>query len=104
MAGRVEAIDTTGGRVRGVHVTGPGGGRTHRRRTARSSPPGPFSTGPAACSASRCPIFCELHAKIAWNDALRAMPRDAPLTIWTDPMTIPWSPEERAELAASPGA
>ena len=25
--GRVETIDTTGGRVRGVHVTGPGGGR-----------------------------------------------------------------------------
>jgi glycine/D-amino acid oxidase-like deaminating enzyme len=47
------------------------------------------------------PLFCELHAKIAFNDTLRAMPREAPMTLWADPLTIPWSAEERAELEAS---
>jgi glycine/D-amino acid oxidase-like deaminating enzyme len=98
--GRVETIDTTGGRVRGVHVTGPGGGRmigTERAVIAA----GPFLHRAGRLLGVEVPIFCELHAKIAWNDALRAMPRDAPLTIWADPLTIPWSPEERAELGAS---
>lgn len=48
------------------------------------------------------PVFCELHAKIAFNDSLGAMPRDAPMTLWADPMTIAWSADERAELAGSP--
>jgi len=47
------------------------------------------------------PVFCELHAKIAFNDPLGAMPRGAPMTLWADPMTIAWSADERAELAAS---
>ena len=47
------------------------------------------------------PVFCERHAKVAFNDALGAVPRDAPLMIWTDPVRLPWSDEERAELAAS---
>ena len=29
------------------------------------------------------------------------MPRGAPMTLWADPMTIDWSGQERAELAAS---
>ena len=86
--GRVETIDTTGGRVRGVHVTGPGGGRvigTDRAVIAA----GPFLHRAGRLLGVEVPIFCELHAKIAWNDALGAMPRDAPLTIWADPMTHP---------------
>src|SRR5713101_1960332 len=50
----------------------------------------------------KLPLFCELHAKIAFNDPLGAMPRSAPLTIWTDPQTIAWSEDEREELASSP--
>ena len=86
--------------MRGVHITGPGGGSvlgTDRAVIAA----GPFLRRAGRLLGVEVPIFCELHAKIAWNDALRAMPRDPPLTIWADPMTIPWSPEERAEAAAS---
>jgi glycine/D-amino acid oxidase-like deaminating enzyme len=50
----------------------------------------------------KLPLFCELHAKIAFNDSIGAVPRSAPLTIWTDPMTIAWSEDEREELASSP--
>ena len=98
--GRVETIDTAGGRVRGVHVTGPGGGRVIGTERAVIAA-GPFLRRAGRLLGVEVPIFCELHAKIAWNDALGAMPRDAPLTIWADPMRIPWSPEERAELGAS---
>jgi len=47
------------------------------------------------------PVFCERHAKVAFNDVLGAVPRWAPMTIWTDPVRLPWSDEERRELAAS---
>ena len=47
------------------------------------------------------PVFCERHAKFAFNDVLGALPREAPLTIWTDPVRLPWSDDERAELADS---
>lgn len=99
--GRVEGIDAAGGRVRGVEVRGAGGGQAIG--TARAV----LATGPYLKSAGRMlglelPVFCELHSKIAFNDSLGAMPREAPMTIWADPLTIGWSAEERAELARSP--
>jgi glycine/D-amino acid oxidase-like deaminating enzyme len=47
------------------------------------------------------PIFNELHGKVSFNDYLDVVPRDLPLMIWSDPVTLPWSDEERAELAQS---
>src|SRR5262245_11930319 len=99
--GRVERIEATGGRVRGVEVTTSGGARTIGTERAVIAA-GPFARRTGRLLGIELPVFCELHAKIAWNDVLAAMPRDAALTIWADPLTIPWSPEERAELATSP--
>ena len=98
--GRVERIDTAGGRVRGVTVRGTSG--TQTIGTARAV----VAAGPYLKDAGRLlgvdlPVFCELHAKIAFNDTLGAMPRGAPMTLWADPMKIAWSEQERAELAAS---
>jgi glycine/D-amino acid oxidase-like deaminating enzyme len=98
--GRVERIDTAGGRVRGVDVRVPGGTQTIGTQRAV------LAAGPLLKDAGRLlglelPVFCELHAKIAFNDTLAAMPRGAPMTLWADPMTIAWSAEERAELTAS---
>jgi glycine/D-amino acid oxidase-like deaminating enzyme len=98
--GRVERIDTAGGRVRGVTVRRTGG--TQTIGTARAV----VAAGPYLKDAGRLlgvdlPVFCELHAKIAFNDTLGAMPRGAPMTLWADPMRIAWSEAERAELAAS---
>jgi glycine/D-amino acid oxidase-like deaminating enzyme len=98
--GRVERIDTTGGRVRGVDVRGPGGPQT--LGTARAVlATGPFLDQSGRLLGLKLPVFCELHAKIAFNDPLGAMPRGAPMTIWADPLTIPWSEEERRDLAGS---
>ncbi len=46
------------------------------------------------------PVYNELHGKVSITDHLEIVPRDLPLMIWNDPVTLPWSDEERAELAA----
>jgi sarcosine oxidase, subunit beta len=98
--GRVEAVETSGGRVSGVTLAGAGGARTI------ATPRFVAAAGPLMKSVGRLlgvelPLFCERHAKVAFNDTLGAMPRSAPMTIWADPVRLPWSDEERAELAGS---
>jgi len=44
------------------------------------------------------PVFNELHGKVAFNDELGVVPRDAPLMIWNDPLMLPWSQDEHKEL------
>ena len=100
LEGRVDAVETAGGRVSGVKVSGPGGARTIA--TARFvDAAGPFVGHVARLLGVELPVFCERHGKVAFNDVLGAMPRSAPLTIWCDPVRLPWSDEERAELAGS---
>jgi glycine/D-amino acid oxidase-like deaminating enzyme len=98
---RVDAIDAAGGRVRGVRVTGGGGARTIGTDRAVLAA-GPYLRRAGRLVGVDIPVFCELHAKIAFNDPLGAVPRGAPLSIWADPVTLPWSDDERAELAGSP--
>jgi glycine/D-amino acid oxidase-like deaminating enzyme len=100
LEGRLAGVETAGGRVAAVRIEGPG--RSHRVATPRLV----LAAGPLLRAAGRLlnvelPVFCERHAKVAFNDALGALPRGAPLTIWTDPVRLPWSDEERAELAGS---
>jgi sarcosine oxidase subunit beta len=59
---------------------------------------GPMSREVAAMAGVDLPLFSELHRKVAFKDHLGVIPRDAPMTIWSDDQTIPWSEEERAEL------
>jgi sarcosine oxidase subunit beta len=86
--------------VSAVRVSGAGGAHTV------STPRFVVAAGPLLKPLGRLlgvelPVFCERHAKVAFNDVLGAMPRDAPMTIWTDPVRLPWSDDERAELAGS---
>jgi glycine/D-amino acid oxidase-like deaminating enzyme len=48
------------------------------------------------------PVFNELHQKVAFQDTLGIVPRNAPLLIWMDPQRLPWSTEEREWLAEEP--
>jgi glycine/D-amino acid oxidase-like deaminating enzyme len=99
--GRIERIDTTGGRVRGVRVSAPGEDLTIA--TGRFvNAAGPFFGHVGRLLGLDLPVFCERHAKVAFNDVLGAVPRSAPMTIWTDPVRLAWTDEERQELAASP--
>jgi len=98
--GRVERIDTTGGRVGSVTVSARDG------RATISTPrfvnaAGPFLRPVGQLLGVELPVFSERHAKAAFDDSLGAVPRAAPLVIWTDPVRLPWSGDERAELAGS---
>jgi glycine/D-amino acid oxidase-like deaminating enzyme len=94
LAGRVEAVDTHGGRVRSVTVSG---ARVDTATFVDAA--GPFVAPVAALLGVELPVFCERHAKIAFPDDLGAMPRGAPMTIWIDPVRLPWSADERRELS-----
>lgn len=63
---------------------------------------GPFVKQVAALLGVELPVFCEPHIKIAFEDRLGVVPRDAPLLIWNDPTPLVWSDAERAELDESP--
>ncbi len=45
------------------------------------------------------PLYSELHLKVAVNDPLEVVPREAPLLIWTDPQQLVFSEDERQVLA-----
>ncbi|MGQ9646216.1 MAG: NAD(P)/FAD-dependent oxidoreductase [Thermodesulfobacteriota bacterium] len=47
------------------------------------------------------PVFSELHLKMSFNDHLNALPRNAPMLIWTDSIRLPWTEEERTVLSES---
>ena len=61
---------------------------------------GPMSADVAAMAGVDLPLFSELHLKVAFKDHLGIIPRDAPMTIWSDPQRLDWTREERAELTA----
>ncbi len=99
VSGRVTAVDTSGGRVRGVTIRA--GEREQVVQTrAFVNAAGPLVDQVARLLDVELPVFNELHGKVAINDPLGVVPRDAPLMIWSDPVTLPWDDEEREALAA----
>jgi glycine/D-amino acid oxidase-like deaminating enzyme len=98
--GRVTGVETRGGRVSGVRVEAAGGGGTIATPRFVAAA-GPLMKPLGALLGVPLPLFCERHAKVAFADTLGAIPRWAPMTIWSDPVRLPWSDEERAGLAGS---
>lgn len=99
--GTVTAVAKTGGRVTGVTIAGAAGRETIATRNFVNAA-GPFLRPVGALMGEDLPVFSELHLKIAIQDRLGIIPRDAPLTIWADPQYLPWTVDERAFLAESP--
>jgi glycine/D-amino acid oxidase-like deaminating enzyme len=96
--GRVEAVETAGGRVTGVRVSGAGGDRTiGTPRFVNAA--GPHVKAVGRLLGVELPLFCERHAKVAFHDKHGVVPREAPMMIWTDPVRLPWDDDEREELA-----
>jgi glycine/D-amino acid oxidase-like deaminating enzyme len=101
VTGRLAAVDLAGGRVTGVRIDTAGGPRpldTERLVLAA----GPLLPEAAALLGLTLPVFAERHHKIAVEDTLGAVPRDAPFLIWDDAQTLDWSAEEREAIAADP--
>jgi glycine/D-amino acid oxidase-like deaminating enzyme len=99
ISGRVTGVDTNGGRIESVQVEAAEG-------TLRLDTPifvnaaGPLVKEVAAMIGIDVPVFNELHGKISFNDTQEILPRDVPLMIWSDAVHLPWSDEERQDLAA----
>ena len=97
--GRVTGIDARGGRIRTVSVARPGA-RVQIDTGTLVLSPGPHLAEFAGTLGVELPIACERHVKVVFRDAERAVPGDAPLLIWADPVELPWSDEERTVLTA----
>src|SRR5690606_30209181 len=97
--GRVTAVDTSGGRVNNVSLRVDGRDHVVQTRVFINAA-GPLVDEVGRLLGVEIPVFNELHGKVAINDPLGIVPRDAPLMIWSDPVTLPWEDEEREELAA----
>jgi glycine/D-amino acid oxidase-like deaminating enzyme len=96
--GRVEWIETSGGRVSSVQIAT--GSEVLSVATPRFvAAPGPLLQYVGSMLGLELPVFSELHLKVSIEDHLGVMPRDAPFLIWHDPQHIAWSAEERDALA-----
>lgn len=97
---RLDQVEVSGNRVRAVRASDSSGSLTLSTPVLVNAA-GPFIKPVARLMGLELPVFCELHIKMAFNDHLGAIPRHAPLVIWTDPQRLAWSPEERADLAGA---
>lgn len=100
MRGKLTAVDTTGGRIKGVTVE-TGTGKTELATPIFINAAGPLTPTVGQLCGLDLPIKLEGHVKISFNDHRHAVPRDAPLVIWNDEVALPWSLEEREALAGS---
>ena len=98
--GRVSGIGVAKGGIESVRVTG------EKEQIDISTQTFVIAAGPLLKRAGALigidlPVFNELHGKIAFNDPEGVIPRDVPLMIWTDPMMLPWTKEEREVIEES---
>ena len=91
---RVASVGTSGGRVSEVGLAS--GARITTDRLVIAA--GPALPRVAGLLGVKLPVFHELHAKVTFRDARRAIRRDAPFLIWNDPLHIDWSADERREF------
>ncbi len=99
VTGDVTDLETSGGRISGVVAT-TAAGTTRLASDTLVLSPGPYLGDQLGRLGISLPIQVEKHIKISMSDAKGVVPRDAPLIIWTDPVKLPWSEDERAALAA----
>lgn len=100
LRGRVVAVERDDKGVSAVRIAGGNVERVTTRRVVAA--PGPGLPEVTQLAGVDLPVFSELHAKVTFDDVLGVLPRHLPLVIWTDPVTLEWSAEERRELAADP--
>lgn len=99
LRGRVVGLDSSGNRVRKVHIEHAG------QRQSLDATHLVLSAGPllkplaAQLVGVDLPVFAECHHKISFPDTLGAVPRSAPMLIWLDEQHLPWTEEDRAALA-----
>jgi glycine/D-amino acid oxidase-like deaminating enzyme len=99
ISGRVTGIEVDGERIKAVQLL------SDNELGSIQTPvfvnaAGPYIKDVGAMIDVDIPVFNELHGKISFNDTKGIIPRDVPLMIWSDPVYLPWSEEEKIELKA----
>ena len=95
--GNLKSIDTKAGSVSSVMI------ESNREEEVVETDTVVICGGPYTNSILRSinvdlPILVEKHIKITLPDIFGIVPRDAPLVIWADPISLEWSKEEADEL------
>ena len=92
---RVDDGDVANGRVNGVKLSN--GERIDCPIFVNAA--GPYLKQVGKMLGVEIPVYTELHLKVAFKDPLGVVGRDAPLLIWDDEQSLPWTDDERATLA-----
>jgi sarcosine oxidase, subunit beta len=100
-AGRVSRVDRTGGRVSAVQVAGADGTTLHIATPVFINCAGPYAKTAAALIDVDLPLFSEMHLKAAFEDTRAVVDRGTGLVILDDAQHLPWTDDERADLASS---
>ena len=96
--GNVENVSVVENQVRSVEV-GLDGERQKIDTKRFVIAAGPFQQEVGRTIGVDLPVECELHLKVMFNDPKQIVPRKMGLLIWNDPVTLPWSEEEREVLS-----
>ncbi|MEO7793757.1 MAG: FAD-binding oxidoreductase, partial [Thermoanaerobaculia bacterium] len=100
--GRVAAVGVESGRVSAVDIVRPDGAVDRIATGTLVNAAGPLAPEVGRFCGVKLPLVNELHGKVYLDDVERVVPRELPLMIWCDPVTLEWGEEERAGLAADP--
>ncbi|MEC7303229.1 MAG: FAD-dependent oxidoreductase, partial [Pseudomonadota bacterium] len=96
----LSGMETSAGRVTSVRLKTDGDEFEIRTDNVVLST-GPYFKECASLLGVELPVAVEKHIKISVPDPHGAIPREAPLIIWTDPITLDWSDDEREALSQS---
>lgn len=97
LEGKLTDIDLSQGQVAGVHVTVDGSNQFIETQTFINAA-GPYIQEVASMVGVELPVFNELHGKISFKDSQEIIPRTVPLMIWSDPISLSWTDDERQDL------
>jgi glycine/D-amino acid oxidase-like deaminating enzyme len=104
LSGRVVGVHTEGGRVAGVQVATADGHDVPIDTPVFVNAAGPYAESVGKLVGAALPLFSEAHYKIGIEDTRGVIDRNTGLVILDDAQTLPWSDEERAELAVDADA
>ncbi len=101
LTGRVSAVHSSGGRIEGLTVDHADGTATRMATPVLINCAGPFAKQLSELIGVELPLFSEMHLKVAFEDTLGVVDRNTGLVILNDAQSLPWSDDERADLASS---
>ena len=95
---KISSVNTSGGRVQSVNMES--GETIHTDRLVIAA--GPFLKPVTALMGLDLPVVNELHAKISFEDSKHVITHQVPFMFWVDPISLPWTVEERALWDSTP--